>query len=82
MATQEERITNLEQFQRETIAAVQESNLAITAQMGIVSEQEKDIKRTLAVVEQQTELLMQHSAILLQHSEAIRELLARLPAKE
>ncbi len=82
MATQEERLSNLEQFQRETIKAVQEQNMFITAQQGIISKQETDIQRVLVVVEQQTALLMDHSATLLQHSEAIRELLSRLPAKE
>jgi hypothetical protein len=89
MTTHEQRITSLEQFQRETIAAVQESNMHITAQMGIVSEQEKDIKRTLAVVEEHTAQLMLHTATLMQHNEtliehsvAIQELLSRLPAKE
>jgi hypothetical protein len=96
MTTNEQRITSLEQFQRETLEAVQVSNMYLTSQMGIVHAQEADIQHVLASIEQAMDLLqqqsallmqhnetlIQHSAALLQHSEAIRELLARLPAKE
>ena len=75
MATQEERLAQLERSQ---IA----NNEQFAILLGVIGEQGRDIKRTLAVVERQTELLMQHTATLEQHSEAIRELLSRLPAKD
>ena len=96
MTTNEQRITSLEQFQRETLEAVQVSNMYLTSQMGIVHAQEADIQHVLASIEQTMDLLQQHSALLMQHSatlvqqnetlaqhsEAIRALLVRLPAKE
>jgi hypothetical protein len=44
MATQEERIANLERFQRDAIQAVQESNMYIGRHEGIMRSQEQDIK--------------------------------------
>jgi hypothetical protein len=74
MPTQEERLTALERFQRETIAAVREQNMFIGQQQGIISAQEVDIQRTLAILEE-------HSAALHEHSTAIRALLAQLPER-
>ena len=68
MPTQEERITSLEQFQRETITAVRETNVAVTALMGAIASQGKDIK---LLVEQGKE-----------HSALLRQILERLPAQE
>ena len=59
MPTQEQRITSLEQFQRETIQAVSDQNVHITALMGAIASQGKDIKM---LVEQGKE----HSALLRQ----------------
>jgi hypothetical protein len=68
MATQEERLTQLEVFQLETITAVREQNVHITALIGAIASQGKDIKM---LVEQGKE-----------HSALLRQILERLPAKE
>jgi hypothetical protein len=64
----DQRISALEQFQRETIEAVRESNLHIIALIGAIQSQGKDIKM---LVEQGKE-----------HSALLKQILDRLPAKE
>lgn len=65
MTTHEQRITSLEQFQKETIEAVRETNVAVTALMGAIASQGKDIK---LLVEQGKE-----------HSALLKQILDRLP---
>ena len=64
MPTQEERLTSLERSQIET-------NKNMTILLGVVSEQQKDIKRNST--------LDQHTTILTQHSQMLQAILARLP---
>ena len=68
MATQEQRLTDLEHFQRETIQAVRDENVHITALMGVIASQGKDIK---LLVEQGKE-----------HSTLLREILAKLDERK
>jgi len=65
MPTQEERLTTLERSQIET-------NKNMTILLGVVSEQQKDIKRILLTLDQ-------HTTILTQHSQMLQAILARLP---
>ena len=65
MPTQEERLTSLERSQIET-------NKNMTILLGVVSEQQKDIKRILLTLDQ-------HTTILTQHSQMLQAMLARLP---
>ena len=65
MPTQEERLTALERSQIET-------NKNMTILLGVVSEQQKDIKRILLTLDQ-------HTTILTQHSQMLQAILARLP---
>lgn len=66
MPTQEERLTNLERFQRETIQAVHDTNMNITALLVTVRAQGQDIKRIATTLDEHTDLL--------------KQILARLPA--
>jgi hypothetical protein len=71
--TTSERLAQLERFQ-------QDSNHQFTILMGIVSEQEKDLKRMLTVLDEHTVILTQHSHVLQQHSQMLQQILDRLPA--
>jgi phage shock protein A len=89
LTTHEERIANLEQFQREAIQAVQESNLYIGRHEGIMRSQEQDIKAMRVdiagmrqdIAGMRTDM---HSiaATLEQQGETLKAILDRLPAKE
>ena len=52
-----------------------DTNKNMTILLGIVSEQQKDIKAILQTLDQ-------HTVILTQHSQMLQEILLRLPAKE
>ncbi len=57
MPTQEERLTALEQATRESLVHMRDTDMAVTAMVGVVRSQGQDIKRMLETLEQHTELL-------------------------
>jgi hypothetical protein len=65
MATQDERIAQLERAQ---IA----NNEQFTMLLGVIGEQGRDIKRMLNVLEQHTDILEQHTTTLNSHTESLK----------
>ncbi len=65
MATQEERLTQLEKSQ---IA----NNEQFTMLLGVIGEQGRDIKRMLNVLEQHTDILEHHTIALDSHTESLK----------
>ena len=65
MATQEERLTQLEKSQ---IA----NNEQFTMLLGVIGEQGLDIKRMLNVLEQHTDILEHHTIALDSHTESLK----------
>ena len=68
MTTHDQRLTALERSQIDT-------NKNMTILLGIVSEQQADIKRILVTLDE-------HTMILTQHSQMLQAILERLPTKE
>jgi seryl-tRNA synthetase len=79
MATQEERIANLERFQRETIQAVQDSNVAITALKGVIGSQGQDIKAMRTDIANIRTDMHSIAATLQEHTNILKAILDRLP---
>ncbi len=64
MPTQEERLTALEQATRESLVHMRDTDMAVTAMVGVVRSQGQDIKRMLETLEQHTELLKEIKALI------------------
>ncbi len=83
MATQEERVTTLEQtfatFRKETAARTREIEENTTILLGIIRSQSQDIRRTferLDIIEQN---ISEMKTSLNEHTSLLTQILARLP---
>lgn len=90
MATQEERVTTLEQtfatFRKETAARTREIEENTTILLGVIRSQSQDIRRTferLDIIEQRLDTMEQNisevKTSLNEHTSLLTQILARLP---
>ena len=68
MPTQEERLTALEQATRESLVHMRDTDMAVTAMVGVIRSQGQDIKRIFETLEQHTAILDQHTTMLHAHT--------------
>ena len=64
MPTQEERLATVERAIQESVTHMRDTDMAVTAMVGVIRSQGQDIKRLLETLEQHTELLQSHTELL------------------
>lgn len=74
MPTQEERLTALEQATRESLVHMRDTDMAVTAMVGVIRSQGQDIKRIFETLEQHTAILDQHTTLLQSHSVLLKQI--------